>query len=647
MKKFLACMLFIAFLVQLCPAALTTSIDTVGTYKNAYRWTGNPADKILDWAQEMEDLVDGTSTTGVASIVYTPGTEPTSTEGRLYYDSGENKLKFYNGSSWVAIESGSAGNSLDGAYSIGSAVTVDTATVGLTATDAADVIALTVTQGDTGATVAQTIINAGTGACLTFDSNGTGGDLLGSDSTWSVSKAGAFVGVVGTWTGDQTWTGSNANIVIDVTDDELLIEDDAQISFGDGADVTATWDATNLLIEAAAQDTGIIKIGATNALDFNIYGNTATDIASFDAGAGALLLDSYPLALGDGDAILFGDTLGTGDFTISDASDVLVINNVVDGTGTVAFGVADTGLDVAFYGDAGTGDMIWDEDQNTNGALIFDNADIEMGDADFVQFGDGADFTIHSTTTKQLQIDGANSDETDAVHIGADSDGIDLSLHGATASDQLVGDLVLFTLAEAAGDQFKVDATGTVAGDAINFETTDGGIMLNADGAANGDIEINAGDDVIITANAAVTVTNTEAMTISGPLSPNGAVLGDGGDTLYGFRREIEVEAGTDETLLATDSGKVFANTATNGVTTFTLPAAAAGLTFTFVDVSATAADDVLIQAVGDDKINGGTAAKIYQSVTDAIPATVTITAIDATNWHVTSEAGTWANNDA
>jgi hypothetical protein len=564
----------------------------------------------------------------------------------LYYDLSENKFKYYNGGSWVAIESGSAGNSLDGAYNLGSAVTVDTATVGLTATDAADVIALTVTQGDTGATVAQTIVNAGTGAALSFDSNGTGGDLLGSDSTWNVTKAGVatFVGLVSS-TGDVTLTGANYDIIHDASADQLEFNDNAEISMGTNEDIAIAYDNTSLNILGDNKD---IRFGADGVgPDVSFYTEAASSLIKIDEDLDALTLTGADISIGDGDYLFFGDALGTGDFSIIDSSDVLVINNVVDGTGSVAFGVADTGLDVIFYGDAGTGDMLWDENGNTNGALIFDNADIEMGDADFIQFGDGADFTVHSTTTKQLQIDGANSDETDAVHIGADSDGIDLSLHGATASDillwdasadylHMVGDLVLFTLAEAAGDQFKVDATGTVAGDAINFETTDGGIMLNADGAANGDIEINAGDDIIMTANAAITITNTEAMTISGGLSPNGAVLGDGGDTLYGFRREIEVEAGTDETLTAADSGKVFANTATNGATTYTLPAAATGLTFTFVDVSATAADDVLIQAVGDDKINGGTAAKIYESVTDAIPATVTIT-----------EAGTWANNNS
>jgi hypothetical protein len=210
------------------PAAFTESIDTKKTYNNAYRWTGGSKDKIRTWAAEVEDRLLGTS--GVEQILYTPTDTPTgTTKGTLYYDLSEEKLKYRNASSWVAIESGSAGNSLDGAYDLSSAVTVDTATVGLTATDAADVIALTVTQQDTGATVGQTIVSAGTGALLSFDSNGTGADILGSDSTWTITKAGAATLVGITNTGDITLTNANYDILLDVSADQLEFQDNAEI----------------------------------------------------------------------------------------------------------------------------------------------------------------------------------------------------------------------------------------------------------------------------------------------------------------------------------------------------------------------------------------------------------------------------------
>ena len=60
MRKALLGMLFVVILINISLAALTQSIDSRSTWDNAYRWTGHPAkDKILAWAVELEDAVDG------------------------------------------------------------------------------------------------------------------------------------------------------------------------------------------------------------------------------------------------------------------------------------------------------------------------------------------------------------------------------------------------------------------------------------------------------------------------------------------------------------------------------------------------------------------------------------------------------------
>ena len=48
------------------------------------------------------DQLDKTGT-GFGSIVLTPGTVPTSTEGAIYYDSSADSLKVYNGTAWAAV----------------------------------------------------------------------------------------------------------------------------------------------------------------------------------------------------------------------------------------------------------------------------------------------------------------------------------------------------------------------------------------------------------------------------------------------------------------------------------------------------------------------------------------------------------------
>jgi hypothetical protein len=223
-------------------------------------------------------------------------------------------------------------------------------------------------------------------------------------------------------------------------------------------------------------------------------------------------------------------------------------------------------------------------------------------------------------------------------------------------------------------NQFKIDAVTTTAGYAILLKTTNGGIQLNADGAANGDISIDAADDLTLTAADDLTLTAADDLTLTvaddltltaaddliltaaGNLdlavtgNVTGNITGDGTDTLTGYLTAIEVEDATSEAVLATDSGKVFATTAGKGAVTYTLPAAAVGLTYTFVDVSAAAGDDLIIQAVGDDTINGGTAAKKYSSdQADAVPCSVTLTAISDTQWVITAQTGDscWKNDNS
>ena len=199
-------------------------------------------------------------------------------------------------------------------------------------------------------------------------------------------------------------------------------------------------------------------------------------------------------------------------------------------------------------------------------------------------------------------------------------------------------------------NQFKIDAVTTTAGYAILLKTTNGGIQLDADGAANGDISIDAADDLTLTAADDLILTAAGNLDLAVTGNVTGNITGDGTDTLTGYLTAIEVEDATSEAVLATDSGKVFATTAGKGAVTYTLPAAAVGLTYTFVDVSAAAGDDLIIQAVGDDTINGGTAAKKYSSdQADAVPCSVTLTAISDTQWVITAQTGDscWKNDNS
>ena len=93
------------------------------------------------------------------------------------------------------------------------------------------------------------------------------------------------------------------------------------------------------------------------------------------------------------------------------------------------------------------------------------------------------------------------------------------------------------------------------------------------------------------------------------------------------------------------DTGTMFSNKGATASVTFTLPAAKAGMVFTFLKV---AAQDILLKATGGAKIANGTANKVYKNVTagDALTGHVTIFA-DEANWWVLGSAGTWAADNS
>jgi hypothetical protein len=128
---------------------------------------------------------------------------------------------------------------------------------------------------------------------------------------------------------------------------------------------------------------------------------------------------------------------------------------------------------------------------------------------------------------------------------------------------------------------------------------------------------------------------------------PNGAgtrFIGEVEDYLDGtsgvvVKRSVEVFDAND-TLTAAETGKTCVSIGFHGAAAgdlkITLPSAAAGLTFTFVDANAAAGD----------KINGGTAGKSYKCTGDAVKQSITIVARDGTDWDIVSEIGTWANDN-
>ena len=104
------------------------------------------------------------------------------------------------------------------------------------------------------------------------------------------------------------------------------------------------------------------------------------------------------------------------------------------------------------------------------------------------------------------------------------------------------------------------------------------------------------------------------------------------------------VNCDTDTAVTVANSGALYTNAGATTTVVYTLPAAAEGLIYLFSSVATDTTLDMTITAGAGDKINGGSAAGSYAATATEEKRACTIAAVDATNWRVISEVGTWAN---
>lgn len=293
-----------------------------------------------------------------------------------------------------------------------------------------------------------------------------------------------------TLNGTLTYTGTGS------AGTTIALEDDESFTFGDGLDVSIKWNASNLLIEAVADDTGAILIGSTNAMDFKWYDSDATDTFTLDAGASSATLLNMSLVFDD----------ATDSFTIGPtASNALEIESTTTANRAINFG-ASTNTDLIFHGGTATYDCHWDASSNTLGFL--DDAVLSFGNT-------AADPDIQILWNQsELTIDGKAGGEV--IDIGPATN-VDVKFNGGTATRDMVWDAdensLEFAdsaiLAFGTGDDLEFTATGTTATTTIKagstwlITDTDNSASKLAFGATGGshglDIEINSvtdGEDI-------------------------------------------------------------------------------------------------------------------------------------------------------
>lgn len=223
------------------------------------------------------------------------------------------------------------------------------------------------------------------------------------------------------------------------TDYDIHLDDDAVILLGTGASSNGDFQITGnsspvLAITQVAADTGTIEIGADGTdIPTKWYAETAGDY--FQITGDDVVLEDVSLVIAEGTQIQFGDPVGTGDVTLSCTSNVFTIGQVVAGTGELALGADNKGVDTTFYAET-SGDYVkWDQDGASNlGALIFEDSVLQFAGAN-VTYSEA----ISTDTLAVTATDHANAKISIAAS-GGTTNGIDVVWNAHTNGAEITLD---------------------------------------------------------------------------------------------------------------------------------------------------------------------------------------------------------------
>lgn len=433
-------------------------------------------------------------------------------------------------------------------------------------------------------------------------------------------------------------------------------------------------DATNETVTIVKSDGDDVLVTLAAGEDFEIVtGNLAVGNGS----PGSAAMDGEDFYV-NGDAEIDGSVYLDGNVTLSGASNVLRTNEAITFTHT-ANGAADD-LTISQAGNADASLILQSAGSGTDAlslSTVTNSGDIKINSHDKIDMDATGTFALNvagDTLLIQVDSDGA-ADDLSLVVDGDDDSSIILNSDGTGA------DAVRLYASNAAGgidvdcgtNGYNMTTTGTAtisASDDITIQVTSGGagedllitqvgendssVVITAGGngsdalalqVTEGTLDIDANDVTIdVNDDYALTVGDDVTYTITGDWT--WAVTGAinvGGSPLTNVYRTID---DSNQVLTATLSGQVCTNQGDADNNIWTLPTAAAGLTFTFIDVESGAAADIYIKAAAGDTINGGNAAEYYACKTDSHPQSVTLIAVNETEWYSAEEVGTWVADD-
>lgn len=443
-------------------------------------------------------------------------------------------------------------------------------------------------------------------------------------------------------TGLTTNINANSNYVTNINTGTS----NAAVNIGSGTSGAWAVDGTSTGTLNADDSIGITTTGASGDI-------------TVDSTAGSVIIDGGEAAL---DAVVIQSTGGGLDMTAIDDIDVTLTASTAteDMTFTLS-GACDASI-IITSGGIGA-DAVSIATTHASGDIKINSGDvldIDAADDITIDLAGASGEDILVTNTGGSITLSATESATDAINIDATAGGVDIDATGTAGEDiQLTntGASIGLSASEAVTDAINIDATGVNGG--IDMDTTQGPITLTAASTTGGDITISAGDILTITHVDKIIFDGAAAETweIEGTANAYETTVVFTDPTVDGT---VTFPTATSGTLLVpsyaafTASGNidatqcwggVFTNTGATGDIEMEMPSAVAGMEFTFhvtvvcdVDLDPESSDNIITFGFG----NG-----ISISSDKVVGSSITLFAIDTTNWIVKSICGVWASGGA
>jgi hypothetical protein len=405
---------------------------------------------------------------------------------------------------------------------------------------------------------------------------------VGTGDDWTIAHNGTSTTITGGWTqsGEIVISASDLlfddtyDVAWDTSRDQVLFQDNAVLGIGgahDAAgDVTMKWDASNMLIESAAEDTGEIRYGSTNAIDVAHYANTNTNIAKFNANTSTLEFNGYDMQLMDDDIFALGDSDEiTMQYDEDGDNDLQITGDVsLEGT-TPSLTIGDGGEeDAQINFDGNAQDFGLGIDDTTDDLVL--SMDTALGTTNIMSIADTpTTILLHDATEADasINIDGNAKD----FHISLDDSADDLEIGLGTTvetTERLTISGHATNSVITIGDAAEADQCIVLDGNAQDFYV----------GLDDTDDDLNIGVGAAVGTTAAIEVTEDARVTITTALN-----------TPY-------EDVTATNTITADEGGKIFyLNSATEFVSTLPTASTAAGMVVTFVIKAAPSGADYTV----------------------------------------------------